>query len=145
MTTEKKPFDRTAYSREYMRKYRKEKPEVTRRANAAWYARNREGQKARSREAYHKVRWPSHLKRKYGITPQQYDAMHSAQGGCCAICKGAEPGGRTKRFHVDHCHQTGKVRQLLCNACNHLLGCARDRSDVLRAAADYLTRHQELV
>lgn len=61
------------------------------------------------------------LRRKYGLTPEQYDAMLAAQGGHCAICPATEPGGAGKMFHVDHDHRTGRVRGLLCHACNTVL------------------------
>jgi hypothetical protein len=69
------------------------------------------------------------LRRRYGITAQDADAMLAAQGGLCAIC-GAAPAGR-----VDHDHETGAVRALLCFNCNGGLGQFRDDPAVLRAAA----------
>lgn len=74
----------------------------------------------------------SALKRKYGITPEQFDAMRSAQGGRCAIC--GVPGGLV----VDHCHATGRVRSLLCDKCNRGLGCFNDDPDLLRRAAEVI-------
>lgn len=60
----------------------------------------------------------------YGITVADYDRMFKEQGARCAICNGAEAlkGQPDRVFSVDHCHVTGKVRGLLCVACNHLLG-----------------------
>jgi hypothetical protein len=75
-----------------------------------------------------------HLKRRYGITSADVDAMIEAQGGLCAICQKREP------KHVDHDHVTGQVRGVLCSCCNQALGKARDRTDILRAAIDYLER-----
>jgi hypothetical protein len=65
--------------------------------------------------------------RKFGITSQQYDAMFEAQEGLCAACGCPETiiDGRSKRVRIlsiDHCHKTGKVRALLCGACNTSLG-----------------------
>ena len=94
------------------------------------------------RTHYAQRRWKRHLRAKYGITPEQYDAMLTAQGGVCAICKGDEPGGKNgcKRFHVDHQHGTTNVRGLLCSKCNQMLGYADDTPEILRRAAIYLER-----
>ena len=54
----------------------------------------------------------SHLKRKYGLTLEEYDAMLEAQGGVCAIC--GEPRPEERTLHVDHDHETGAIRGLLC-------------------------------
>ncbi|HJX42925.1 MAG TPA: endonuclease VII domain-containing protein, partial [Geodermatophilus sp.] len=80
-----------------------------------------------------------HLKRRYGITAEEADAMLAAQGGLCAICRGAPAA------HVDHDHQTGRVRQLLCFGCNGGLGQFRDDPAALRAAAGYVERHRALL
>ena len=61
------------------------------------------------------------LRQRYGITPEQWDALYEAQAGRCAICEAEVcPSGR--RFHVDHDHATGKVRGLLCYICNTHVG-----------------------
>lgn len=83
------------------------------------------------------------LRRSYGLTVDQWEAMVVAQGGKCAICGHTPNGDRGKkdsRLHVDHCHTTGKVRGLLCHQCNLLLGFAAEDPETLRNAADYLTR-----
>lgn len=68
------------------------------------------------------------LRRAYGITSEQYDAMLAAQGGVCAICK-SEP--KKNRLHVDHDHDTGRVRGLLCVACNSRLEWALERREAI--------------
>jgi hypothetical protein len=78
----------------------------------------------------------SHLQRTFGLTIEEYDEMLTAQGGACAICKGVEKSG--KRLAVDHCHETGRVRGLLCTNCNNAIGGLQDNPTLLRAAADYL-------
>jgi hypothetical protein len=81
----------------------------------------------------------SELKKRYGISSEQYDEMFAAQDQKCAICRTETPGGRGC-FHVDHDHDTGKVRGLLCHRCNTSLGGFGDSVDVLRAAIAYLSR-----
>lgn len=82
----------------------------------------------------------SKLKRAFGLTVQQYDEMLVAQGGRCALCGSDFPGGRG-RFVVDHCHDTGKIRGLLCNLCNVGLGALRDSPQLLQKAIHYLGRN----
>lgn len=80
------------------------------------------------------------LRRQYGLTLEQYQAMLAAQDGVCWIC-GADPSTcRYEALVVDHDHKTGKVRGLLCNACNSGLGYFRDSISNLEAAMDYLER-----
>lgn len=83
-----------------------------------------------------------HLFRKYGIRQADYDRMLAGQGGGCLLC-GVKPEeletGRYRTYlHVDHCHETGEVRGLLCPDCNLLIG--RRPKDWYRRAADYLER-----
>ncbi len=76
---------------------------------------------------------------RYGITLDDYDRMLAEQGGACAICGGGPEGGpATKNYSVDHCHETGLVRGLLCSSCNIGLAKFRDRPELLIAASDYL-------
>ena len=84
-------------------------------------------------------RW---LKHKYGITPAEYDALLMAQGGGCGVCGANEQPTDGKRFHVDHDHGTGKVRGVLCQPCNIILGLANDNCDTLAAAILYLKQAQ---
>ena len=62
------------------------------------------------------------LRRKYGISVEQYKEMFTAQQGQCAICGTTDPGHTRTNFCVDHCHSSGKVRGLLCNSCNTAIG-----------------------
>lgn len=65
--------------------------------------------------------------------------MLARQDGRCAICRTTFPGGRWGHFHVDHEHETGAVRGLLCTVCNIGLGYFDDSADRLAQAAAYLT------
>lgn len=75
------------------------------------------------------------IKKVYGLSKAEYAAVLEAQGGLCAICKGARP----YRLAVDHNHKTGEVRGLLCKRCNRWLlpGC-QDTPAILNQAAHYL-------
>lgn len=90
----------------------------------------------RNPEAFHNA----HLRRKYGITIEQYRQMLARQGGTCAVCPRTEPGGKSKWFHVDHDHATGKVRGLLCLKHNTALGCVNDSVDELKKLVQYLEK-----
>lgn len=84
------------------------------------------------------------LKRLYGLSREQYQMMHDAQDGKCAICKEPETTiirGRQLTLAVDHCHATGAIRGLLCSACNPAIGAFRDRIDLLEAAIAYLRQN----
>jgi hypothetical protein len=73
-----------------------------------------------------------HLKRQYGITEAERDAMIESQKGLCVICLSAPAA------HVDHCHKTGRVRGVLCFNCNSAIGKLGDDPEVVRRAAAYL-------
>lgn len=91
---------------------------------------------------------PYRLKSRYGLTVAEYQTLFDAQGGLCAIC-GQPPGGMSRNgtphteLAVDHDHETGRVRALLCANCNKGIGCLQDDPDRVQAAADYLRRHKE--
>lgn len=86
------------------------------------------------------------LKNTYGITLKQYNQMFEEQGGVCAVCHQPESHCRNNftlrtdvvRFlSVDHDHETGDVRALLCSACNVALGRLNEDPERIRALADY--------
>ena len=76
------------------------------------------------------------LLRYYGITEDEYEQLLVAQGGGCAIC-GKRP--EVRRLAVDHSHNSGTTRGLLCYWCNRLLGTIREDINFLVMAVDYLT------
>ena len=99
--------------------------------------------KVREWRRRHTVKHKGNLRhvRRYGLTEKQYEQMLEQQGGVCAICRRKE--ARTLRgtlcaLSVDHDHQTGAVRGLLCYACNTSLGGFRDSPALLERAAEYL-------
>lgn len=115
--------------------------------NREWGKENREwlrsyAQTPKRRQLQKRQTMNANLKALYGITVDEYDAMLEKQNGRCAICGRTEGHGkRSERLCVDHCHDTGKIRQLLCKPCNTGLGCFGDDVDKLYAAVEYLRRH----
>ena len=77
------------------------------------------------------------LRLAFGLSPGQYDALLESQGGGCAICGAGSSDGRV-RLSVDHCHETGVVRGILCRGCNQGLGQFADSTDRLARAIEYL-------
>ena len=92
--------------------------------------------------------WDSELRRKYGADfgTRELQAMIQAQSGVCAICHSAEVAlsvrGDLRQLSVDHDHRTGRVREMLCLACNSVLGDAEDDIRILEAAIAYLIKHK---
>lgn len=96
----------------------------------------------------------SHLKQKFNLSSDEYEAMFLLQKGLCAICNKPETykGRKSKRFpehsvlvkrlSVDHNHLTGKIRALLCHNCNLILGNSKDSIETLLNAISYLKKHE---
>jgi hypothetical protein len=82
------------------------------------------------------------LRRYYGISLADYIQMLEAQDGRCKICKTDVPGGKGS-FHVDHCHNSNKVRGLLCHHCNVGIGHFKDDISTLASAILYLSEHHD--
>ncbi len=100
-----------------------------------------------ARKRYIESRRIQTIKKKYGLSPEQYFSKLESQGGGCAICSTTE-GKKLKRlsktrfnFAVDHDHDTDKVRGLLCDTCNRALGMFGDSPENLRSALAYLEKH----
>ena len=83
------------------------------------------------------------IESRYGIDEAEWKRMFDAQCGRCAICDSKDPKGNHGVFHVDHCHETGKVRGLLCDTCNRGLGMFYDNINTLKGAIEYLEEHHE--
>lgn len=75
----------------------------------------------------------------YGLTVEQYEEMNKNQNGFCYIC-GKLP---NRRLDVDHNHETGKVRKLLCSSCNTLIGLSGESIEVLTKIISYLQTHRK--
>lgn len=78
------------------------------------------------------------LKRDFGLTVEQYDEMFAQQRGVCAVCKKTQK----KRLSVDHCHNSKKVRGLLCQPCNMAIGLLKDDWTVAHSLYEYLRNNQ---
>lgn len=83
------------------------------------------------------------------MTPEDLRALIEAHGDRCDICGSVETWkgqtlGRVNPLSIDHCHETGRVRGLLCAQCNHAIGNMRDDPDLLKRAAEYLERNVDL-
>lgn len=89
----------------------------------------------------------SKRKSKYGVSSDSVQARLKKQNGVCAICGHLETrcqNGRIQALAVDHDHQTGKFRGLLCSACNSALGLMQDSPEIMQRAADYLKSNAEV-
>ena len=106
----------------------------TRTANLERYHNN-----PKTKEAHHRASRKHYLRKLYGLTVADYERMLTDRGHRCDICGNPEPRDRT--LAVDHCHTTGKVRGLLCQACNTAIGKLRDDPTLIRRAAAYVEAH----
>jgi len=114
-----------------------------------WYNSEKGQEKARkySKEYYSKSENKEKTRaigifRRFGITSQDYDKMYKNQKGVCAICKNKEICPRHKHLSVDHNHETGKIRGLLCNTCNKALGLFKENPQYLKNAVKYLKKYK---
>jgi hypothetical protein len=98
----------------------------------------REYHKQKSKEwrlANPRKRFATVLRHRYKITLNDYDKMVTNQSGRCKIC-----GNNPETLHIDHCHETGQVRGLLCFNCNNGLGAFKDCVNTLQNALIYLRK-----
>jgi hypothetical protein len=104
-------------------------------AGNAWYQRNRATQLTR-------IKW-YRIQKLYSLTFEQYMALLKDQGGRCSICRSDDPGRGNGYFLVDHDHETGHIRGLLCHTCNLGLGLFGDDPRRMREAAKYVERYRQ--
>ena len=88
------------------------------------------------------------LMKNYGMTLTEFNSLLEDQKGLCAICHMPEPAidkrtGKQRRLSVDHSHQTGKTRGLLCTLCNQGIGQFRENPELLMAAIEYIKKHND--
>lgn len=134
---------RKAARAKYQREYRARMGDVERAKHRLemqrWRVKNR--QKSNEQARAYRARNPdqvrsSNLKKVYGITLDQFKEMFRSQGNNCAICRRDSSNG--KNWHVDHCHETNKIRGILCHPCNLMIGHAGDNVATLLSAVEYL-------
>jgi hypothetical protein len=156
----KDPEALRAYQREYKRKQRAENPERLRELNRESHAAHRDerlaamqsyregrrtelagAEQARRDALTPEQKQDAWLRRRYKISLADYMALSEAQGNKCAICGRPQDwtSWRTRLF-VDHCHETGAVRGLLCSNCNKGIGMFGESTGTVRAALEYMTR-----
>lgn len=116
---------------ERARQWRKNNPEQVRDYQRNYY------HESGGKTVHSKRRRDAARKKNYGITPERFEALLASQGGKCAVCRTPEPRGKAT-WHLDHDHETGAVRGVLCITCNIALGMLHDDPARCRAAADYL-------
>jgi hypothetical protein len=80
----------------------------------------------------------AYLKRKYGISLEEYEVMRQSQNNRCAICL------KEKKLVVDHCHYSNIVRSLLCSACNVAIGHFKEDPEIFHRAAEYINKYREI-
>lgn len=87
------------------------------------------------------------LKKKYNLSLETYLEILKKQNNVCAVCEKEDWAidhrtGKTRWLAVDHCHKTGKIRGLLCTACNRAIGLLKDDVALVQSALEYLNDHQ---
>lgn len=146
------PEKNSQYSRSCRGKLPPERVDREREQKRKYMQRDRKANPDKYRERDHKKhmadkekplgeRQGKYLRRKYGITLAERDAILAAQGHMCAACGAIEPGTK-KGWHVDHDHGTNVIRGVLCHGCNVSLGLTKDNPATLRALAAYAEGHQ---
>lgn len=144
------------YMRDYLKTHKRkpitpEKREEINRKRRERYATDteyREREKAKAKERNQRnpaAKRNSRLKAEFGISLEQYNDILDKQGGSCAICgatssRSQEKGKRRKSMYIDHDHNTGAVRGLLCHHCNFGIGHFFDNPALLQTAAEYLIK-----
>lgn len=107
----------------------------------AWYLRNKDYHARKSAEHYHKDIELSRLRqtaRRYELTVEQLKELYERGGTLCHICERPERTGRNGRLFVDHCHDTGRIRGLLCKHCNWALGTLGDTPEKIARVLAYI-------
>lgn len=117
-------------------KRNEKRAKATARSKAIYHSLDEKGKEHRA--AVNKRSW---LKKKYGLTEQEYDFLKGAQARLCAICGIHEDASARRVLCLDHDHNSGNIRALLCHPCNVSLGLMKDSITNLEKMIDYLRKH----
>lgn len=112
----------------YIKQWKQDNPDKVKASRAAYHQRSRANGVYRA----------GHIRRKYGLTPDEEQELWERQGGCCAICGRPLSGPGKPDTHLDHDHATKVVRGFLCIRCNHAIGSFADEPALLEVAIAYL-------
>lgn len=119
-------------NREHKKKYYKNNKEKVSKSIKEWKNNNKEVIKQTNKEF--------NLRVNYGLTIEDYNNIFNSQNGCCAICNRHQMNFK-KNLAVDHDHNTGEVRGLLCHNCNTGLGQFKDNIELMKSGIDYLNKY----
>lgn len=144
-----RPFKTTEAARARSRRYYQKHKAKHRARVESWATRNPRAVKEKAKR--YRERWAGRQQtrfrrwwlRRFGLTLAEWQQLFDSQGGRCALCHKRFADKANRRLHIDHDHKTGKLRALLCSACNCGLGMFRDNPALLRRAAGYLEAHRE--
>lgn len=122
-------------NREHVRRWRAANPDRAREHQRRWRAKNRDALNAKAR-----LRPDRRRRRALGVDEAEFQRLFVGQGRACAVCRTTT----ARKWTLDHNHETGQRRGILCNKCNLGIGLLNDNPDVCRRAASYLIAHRLL-
>lgn len=113
---------------------------------AKWRKNNKERKNEYAKEYYQENKDRMNVRRierLYGLSPEEHQRMKDEQGNLCKLCNQPETGtnamnGKIQELCIDHCHDTGKVRGLLCRRCNHLIAALGDTEQSIERVFHYM-------
>lgn len=142
MQRTERTFRTSEKRRAYAVNYRANRTEAQRQSDAAYHCQYRANHKAELTEKARKYQRDNALYiqlRRKGLTIEDYNRVVAQHRGVCDIC-GGPPDGRWDTFTLDHCHNTGELRGILCSKCNRGIGFFQDDTQLLIKAVNYLKR-----
>ena len=124
-------------------RHKTQRTTVEKRKEAVSKYNNSPERKAKLKEYYqnNKERWKKYTYEQYGITKEIYEAMLESQNNSCYTCGVHINDSGAKGLCIDHCHETNKVRGLLCSPCNTALGLLKEDIEVMKKLIGYVERN----